>query len=467
MSSPVGVDFTSVPVYSVKNYNFSDITAAQLSSLSANQVSQITQSQYLALDGDVSGVELVSALGGNILDLSTNCISAATAPILSHISNFGFLTEMQIQSIPPAVIKDLSMNIFQDQQIGFLTIEQLEQMSTSQFDQMTPDQILVLRLSPAIVNNPGSLASTLTASAALASSIKLSRPAIYPLNINISAFNTTFSAPYFSALKVSQEVNFDYDAVVALSMDLSAVEDVFQYKYASDTTTKLYVDKTAFSVKYSYEASSNATKNIDASMYPNEPNLFGQHTFNYTDVSGLKWHGPVDSFSIPGDRNIPMSWDYLLYIAEKTFNNWAAFTLFEDISGTEHAFRTAMNSAINNHIEPVLELVDVSNASVNGAAVTKLWDASSNLHYTLLQNGTTDISNNLASTVFDYIFTHQPQRFTDVSGNTQMENTLVPYPFIVGDTLNFLVKVDSDHKQVDVAGTNVSRRTYLMTITIV
>jgi hypothetical protein len=96
-------------------------------------------------------------------------------------------------------------------------------------------------------------------------------------------------------------------------------------------------------------------------------------------------------------------------------------------------------------------------------------DTGAGKYYTLLQQGSTP--NNVSSTVFDYMYSHQPQRFISPE---ESENVLYSYPFISGDTLNFLVTVNANEQQTVLestpSGVNtvavVKTRTYLIKMTI-
>jgi hypothetical protein len=366
----------------------------------------------------------------------------ASAITVSQSSN---ITSQQLRSMTTASVQALSVACFavlQTTQVVGFTADQVKVMST--------DQITALPIESKIII------------------LGTQYNSISPLNINLTAFNTLLTSPYFASSKTSPEVVLQHDAVVSVNMPISSAQSMFKYQHSSDGTTRLYFDKSQFAVKYIYGASSNAVKDIKASMYPSEPTLFGDYTFTYGN--GLKWDGPVTSNSTPGDTNIAMSWDYILYTSQSVFNNWSLFTYFNDLYSSEKAFRDALNLAVNTQINPVLEAVDLSNNSVPGATISKIFDPSGNNYFTILQGSST--ADNISSTVFDYMYSHQPQRFI---APTDSENVSYAFPFITGDTLNFLVTVNANPKQT-ILETNTSgstsaalvkTRTYLMKITIV
>jgi len=401
------------------------------------------------------------ALQGLMNVTSTNLFAAISNQSLVAISptifGVGFTNAA---SIIPAQAQRLTPS-----QLGALTNASVQALTVQCFQVLSPEQVVGFTPGQVAVMSTAQIEALHAVSKVIIMGVK--NNTISPLNINLTAFNTLLTSPYFSSAKTSPEVILAYDATVSLTIPITAVQSMFQYQNNSDATVRLYFDKTKFAVAYNYGASSYAVKDISASMYPSEPDLFGTHTFRYP--TGLKWDGPVTSNSIPGDTNIALSWDYILYTAQKVFNNWVAYSYFNNIYSSEKSFRDALNGAVNTHIDPVLEAVDVTNPSANGAEISKILDANEGKYYTLLQQGSTP--NNVSSTVFDYMYSRQPQRFISPD---ESENELYSYPFISGDTLNFLLQVNANEQQTvletNPSGVNtvavVKTRTYLIKMTI-
>jgi len=439
-----------------------DVSFNNAASVSVEQARVMTTSQVAAFANikNLSTPSLQALMNVASPNLLASISSNSVTDISSVVFGNGFTGAARII---PSQARNLRA-----QQLGAFTISSVQSFPVNCFAVLQSSQVIGFSAAQVAVMSENQIEALPVDSKIIIMGIAQSN-SISPLNIKLTAFNTLLTSPYFASAKSSDEVTLEYDAVVSFSMPIDNARSMFKYEHDTDGTTRLYFDKNEFAVRYRYGASSNAVKDISSSMYPSEPSLFGTRTITYTDPSGLEWVGPVTEESIPGDTNIAVSWDYILYTAKNVFNYWAAFTYFNNIYASEKEFRNNLNNAINTQIEPVFERVDSSSASAQGASITKMLDSGHNKYYTVLQTASTP--DNISSTVFDYMYIRQPQRFIEPSEST---NVLYSFPFIAGDTLNFVVTVNAHANQTVLetspSGGNtiaiVEPRTYLMKITI-
>ena len=278
---------------------------------------------------------------------------------------------------------------------------------------------------------------------------------IAPINIALPSFNTDLTAAKIDSAKSTTAVLGAWDAVVSVNMDLSDARNVFKFAYGSDGKIRLYVNKSFFSITYAYTSSGSI--NVDHT----DPSYFGgqPHKFTYPT---MQWDGPVvesDVAQLTTTKSTPMTWDFIHYVAQQVYNNWAAFSLFDNLSGltgVEPTLRSAINTSVNQKVNKILEEFDITNPVTDGdfARYQQIADAQG-VYYHVLDTYTEGVEMiDIASVIFDTLFKQQPERFMPLT-STQ-ENVVMSMPLYVNDTFNFLIKItpSADQRQLDVANNN-------------
>jgi len=408
--------------------NTSSITADKASVMTVAQIQAIDSSVFKFISASTLSHFNPVAFGQGFNNVGFITVVQATAVYDASQNQISGLTASQLSNILPAAIYLLTNDV-----CHALTYAQAAGLSSNQIVQFTETQLSSLQTTVAIIV------------------YGVKNDVIKPLNINVNSFNTNFAAPLFTYNKVGADEGLVYDAVVTLNMPITDVVNAFNYRLNVNNQIDLFFSKSDISVKYNY--GSSVAMKLDMTQYTTE-------TAPKTGIQKYKfpqtqWIGPVTAEAISGTTatsaitdGVPVSWDYMQYSAEKIFGlqSTTALNYFNAPYKSESDFRNAMNTAINASMLNIFDKLDLHSPNAYDSS-PKLLDASLNEYYTLLDTSTVSTDENFMSYIFDYINSHQPQRFTSPTVIQLEHGVKTPYPFIVGDTLNFTVAVNSDSNQ--------------------
>lgn len=171
---------------------------------------------------------------------------------------------------------------------------------------------------------------------------------------------------------------------------------------------------------------------------------------------------PSDNYGDGGvsqDMLVPMSWDYIFFLAKSIFGTWSSFPFFEEVDNQEIILQQAINTAINRTLYYEIQKVDANDASLgnytsitgsssynpNLSNLTK--DASGNPCVMCVQD---NFTNDIMSTIFNTLLKYRPERFI----NNNLANCLYSYPLYPGDTIGFTVTVNPATSQQYIGQSN-------------
>jgi hypothetical protein len=166
-------------------------------------------------------------------------------------------------------------------------------------------------------------------------------------------------------------------------------------------------------------------------------------------ASGIKI--PYDNLGDNGiSQNIlvPMSWDYIFFLAKSIFGTWSSFAFFDEIFQQEIMLQQTINKAINRKLHEEIKLIindSTDTTNVNFSNFVK-----DSAEQSCIQCVKNNFTNDMMSTIFNTLLEYRPERFI----NNYLENTKYDYPFVPGDTIGFTVTINPSSSQQYIGKSN-------------
>jgi hypothetical protein len=169
-----------------------------------------------------------------------------------------------------------------------------------------------------------------------------------------------------------------------------------------------------------------------------------------------------DSNGVPfEDEKMMVDYDYVRYLASKLFNTHLGVDLFSNEVELRNSIQyihepTSGESLLRNKIKDILQ-AGIDLMRTDGYLQNKSYTDSCGNEV------------NLSRELMGQIFYADPQRFQDISSASLTDGSGVAIPFIEGDTISFLIRIDAADGQESLTGIddgNIGTRTYKIRINL-
>ena len=455
-------NMTAAAFHNVDASGAFDASFVQAAYINDLQAAQMTHAMVLQLSTDS-----IAALQPSVLRILTDAVGIFPASSITAQQS-AVMTSFQLHELSTTSVHNLQVECFgkftTTTVAGVTTTTRVSGFSVDQVSGFTEAQVNVMSTDQLNALTPEAKAQI----------ISIQVGSIRAIDINIVAFETGIDAPLFESNKIPAVDLSACDATIEVTMPIANARDMFKYSEGSDGFVHLYLDRAQFKISYTYSDSSHLDVIADDFTTLLQPSVTltpaevvrGLHTYTYGVAGGLQWDGPVIANSVSSDTNIPATWDYIHHTAQCSFNNFAAFSLYNNLFTQEKTLRGTLNTDINSTIDTILGKYDKTSAG--NARI--LDPKNGNIYYTKLIKDSTLDNTNIMSLVFNKLYSNQPQRFINASLN---EDQITSYPFFSGDTLNFRVVISPDQQQYVLASNHgtaqpaiIKERSYKMRIVI-
>ena len=247
-----------------------------------------------------------------------------------------------------------------------------------------------------------------------------------------------------------------YNATAACHMHVSVAQNLFQFW----TDSYDMCDNTLSDIMYKLQYDASAGWNANpASAHP--------LTTEFLKATNISVNS-TPSMNPDNNPYITVPDDYLRYIAHNLFNTTRGVDLFNNEENVLNSINNQSKIALHNLLITMLQ-------GAGASYVPYIYDVSNNEYTSIDANGNPSgfIGNfplkNPSSKLLRQIMLNVPSRLSDLSSNYAIAGTKwVKMPLIAGDTIIFLVTINSPFQQNSLTSAPaISARTYKIVITIV
>lgn len=280
------------------------------------------------------------------------------------------------------------------------------------------------------------------------------------VTIYLGQLNTSVTSNQFTADVSATAVDFSHNFIVDLKIPLDSIKKTFLYSEDDTGKQYVYVDKSQLQILHTYLPTHTDTSNaIDISTNSYAPgtaptfgsDLSSNYDTSYDIIGPVTRAGDSDNdyhkVGFPDDKNVPMTWSYIYYLADQMLNDHASFTSFNNLEGHEATLYSRINDAFTSQLKSSLDAVDINGATHASSVIVQAdsGDVSGKKGFLMSPDNTKDVnyeSSIMADYIFDMVKNASGSRLTDPA-NAPTKNTLTAIPFIANDVILAKVTIQS------------------------